>query len=340
MRAGLLGVSLTIALAAIAARAADGERSRARLELVRTPGTESCIEKRSLERDVERRLRRKVFQEPAGLLVEVRLARAENDWAAGIVLYDAHGRELGRRELDTEADDCSALDASLALVLALLVDSPPEPRPQPTQAPSETPATAAQTPERRPPPPPIVLPKDTFAPREPWRFIPALAFAAAVDRLPGFSFGPRAGVAFLPPRFLEFRLSVGLLVQGDKTEEGERFGGSFWLIDALAEICPLAYATPSVRLSGCVGQSVGRLSVTGFGFDRNGGEAAAADVVLTAGLSSWFLVARPFGVRLGLGGGFPLSRNSYGYKTPGGRLEIWQRGYVVGSGELGVGLEL
>jgi hypothetical protein len=341
MRAALLGVSLSIALVAIPARAAEGERSRARLDLVRTPGTEACIEKRGLERAVERRLRRKVFQEPAGLLVEVRIARTERDWIAGIVLYDAHRRELGRRELDTAAKDCSALDASLALVLALLVDSPPEPEPEPTETPPHTPAAPPTPPEPRPPPTPIVLPKDTFAPREPWRFVPTAAFAGAIDRLPGFAFGPRAGVAFLPPRFPEFRLSVGALLPYDETEEGERFGGSFWLVDALVEICPLGFGASAVRVSGCLGQSVGRLSVTGFGFDQNGVEAASLDLVLTAGLSSWFVIAGPFGVRLGLGAGFPLSRNSYGYRTPdGARLEFWQRGYVLGSGELAVGLEL
>ena len=341
MRAALLGVSLSIALLALTAGAAEGERSRARLDLVRTPGTEACIEKRGLERAVERRLRRKVFQEPAGLLVEVRIVRSEDNWLASIVLYDAQRRELGRRELDTAANDCSALDASLALVLALLVDSPPEPQPEPTEAPPGTPAVVPKPPEPRPAPTPIVLPKDTFAPREPWRFVPTAAFAGAIDRLPGFAFGPRAGVAFLPPRFPEFRLSVGLLLPYEKTEEGERYGGSFWLADALAEICPLGFGTSAVRVSGCLGQSVGRLSVSGFGFDENRDEAATLDLVLTGGLSSWFAVAGPLGVRLGLAAGFPLSRNSYGYTTPNGsRLEFWQRGYVVGSGELAVGLEL
>jgi hypothetical protein len=134
---------------------------------------------------------------------------------------------------------------------------------------------------------------------------------------------------------------VGALLPYDETEEGERFGGSFWLVDALVEICPLGFGTPAVRVSGCLGQSVGRLSVTGFGFDENRQETSTLDLVLTAGVSSWFAVAGAFGVRLGLATGFPLSRNSYGYRTPdGARLEFWQRGYVLGSGELAVGLEL
>ena len=121
--------------------------------------------------------------------------------------------------------------------------------------------------------------------------------------------------------------------------EGEEFGGRFWLLDALVELCPLAHETESVRLSGCVGQSAGRLSVTGFGFDEND-EEPGLDLVLTAGVSTFLMVAKPFGVTLGLGAGFPLSRNSYSARTAEGAVEVWQRGYVVGTGEIGVGLEL
>jgi hypothetical protein len=79
--------------------------------------------------------------------------------------------------------------------------------------------------------------------------------------------------------------------------------------------------------------------VTGFGFDEND-EEPGLDLVVTAGVSSFLMVARPFGVHLGLGAGFPLSRNAYSARTDEGAVEVWQRGYVVGSGEIGVGLEL
>jgi hypothetical protein len=337
MRAGLLGVSLSIAFGAISAEAGGAEHSLARLELRSAEGTESCMSKRELETAVERRLRRKVFREPAELLVEVRLARRGDAWTAELVLSDAQRRELGRRAFDTTAKDCSALDASLALVVALLVDSPPEP-PEP---PAETPAPAPVTTEKpRPRPTPIELPRDTFAPREPWRFVPTLSFSAAFERLPGFAFGPRAGVAFLPPHFSEFRVSVGGLLPREKTDESGEFGGRFWLVDALFELCPLEHATRAVRLSGCLGQSVGRLGVTGFGLDETE-EEPALDMVVTAGVSAWLLVAGPFGVRLGLGAGFPLNRNSYfATAADGSRVEVWKRGFVVGNGEVGVGVEL
>ena len=339
MRQALLGVLLAVALGVTDAQASDKERLRARLELDSGEKTSSCMTKRELERAVERRLRRKVFQEPAELDVKVRFTRAEKSWKVELALSDVQGRELGRRSLDTEANDCSALDASLALVVALLVDSPPEP-PEPPPPPAETPLPADKP---RPPAPPatsIEVPKETFAPREPWRFVPTLSVSAAYDRLPGFAFGPRAGIAFLPPHFPEFRVSVGALLPTEESHESGEYGARFWLIDALFELCPLAHSGPSGRISACIGQSVGRLSVSGFGFDENDDEPGL-DLVVTAGVSSFFRVAGPLGGFLGLGAGFPLSRNTYSARTAEGeRIEVWQRGYVVGTAEAGVGLEL
>jgi hypothetical protein len=336
MRHTLLAVSLPIVFGVTHAHASEKERLRARLELVSEEGTRSCMTKGELERAVERRLRRKVFHEAAELDVKVRFTRVEKTWKAELALWDVQGRELGRRALDTEAKDCSALDASLALVVALLVDSPPEPPPPPPETPTPT-----EKPKPPPPPPtPIEVPKDTFAPREPWRFVPTLSVSGAYDRLPGFAFGPRAGLAFLPPHFPEFRVSVGALLPREETHASGEFGGRFWLIDALFELCPLGHSSSSVRISGCIGQSVGRLSVSGFGFDEND-EEPGVDLVVTTGVSSFFVIARSFGAFIGLGAGFPLSRNSYSARTAEGeRIEVWQRGYVVGTAEAGVGLEL
>ena len=113
MRQALLAVSLPIVLGVTHAHASDKERLRARLELDSAEETSSCMTKRELERAVERRLRREVFREPAELDVKVRFTRVEKSWKAELVLSDVQGRELGRRALDTEAKDCSALDASL-----------------------------------------------------------------------------------------------------------------------------------------------------------------------------------------------------------------------------------
>jgi hypothetical protein len=344
MRFGFLRIALAVVLGVTSAGAADGERTTARLELIAPGEATSCIEKPELERAVERRLRRKVFREPAELLVDVRLARVATGWNAELVLFDAERRELGRRSLGTAAPDCSALDASLALVVALLVDSPPTPPPAPPPAEPAALAPSAAPPPPAPPPPPkptrIELPKDTYAPREPWHFVPTASVSAAYDRLPGFAYGPRAGLAILPPRFPELRVSAGVLLPREKTSGSAESGGRFWLVDAAFELCPLVHRSGPLRVSGCLGQSIGRLTVSGVGFDENS-EEPGLDFVVTAGASGFIALAGPVGLVLGLGVGLPLSRNAYSAKNADGeRVLVWQRGWVVGSGEVGLGVEL
>jgi hypothetical protein len=339
MRCGFARAFVAIALVAGIARAED-EHSSARLELRAPTGANSCIEKNELEADVERRLRRTVFREPAELIVDVRVERETNGWAAELVLYDTERRELGRRSLDSPAPECSDLDASLALVVALLVDAPPAPPPEATPEPAP-PTAAAVPPAPKPAPPtPSKPPTERRAPSEPWRFVPMLSVFGAYDRIPGFAFGPRAGVVFLPQRFPEFRVSVGALLPREETIGSEEAGGRFWLLDAAFELCPLGHHDASLRVSGCVGPSVGRLAVSGIGFDEND-EVAAIDIVLSAGILSFVRLAGRFGLIVGVGGGVPLTRNSYSAKLADGeRVEVWQRGFFVASGEVGAGLEL
>src|SRR6478609_82831 len=151
----------------------------ARLELQKGPGTEGCLDQRSLSHAVESRLRRRAFREdvPATLFVKIAITRDRAAWSALLTMHDGSGAFLGRRSLTTEAADCSALHDSLALVVALLVDSPPPPTAEEDEVPtapaltqSAAPVTAAPptttNSEAKPAsekPSPIVLPPDTPA---------------------------------------------------------------------------------------------------------------------------------------------------------------------------------
>src|SRR5262245_30255859 len=120
--------ALALSFVTLFPRAGRAEPPRvlvATLEVQKDAGTERCIEKPELAKAVEARLARPVFdvRNPPDLKVRLHLARpSPNEWRGDITLLDATGNELGRRELVTKARDCSALDASVALVIALLVD--------------------------------------------------------------------------------------------------------------------------------------------------------------------------------------------------------------------------
>jgi hypothetical protein len=194
---------------------ADVERVLvAELAVEKAPGAERCIEKAALASAVETRLGRRVFdvRRPPDLDVKVRLGRPRpNEWRAELVLLDLNGNELGRRELVTKARDCSALDASIALVLALLVDAPPNLPPPEPAAESDSPAPPAEPAPAPPQPPrpaaPLVLPSDTFAPREPGRVALSVSAATVVGVAPRPLFGAAVTLGFRPPRLLGFRVS-------------------------------------------------------------------------------------------------------------------------------------
>ena len=106
---------------------AEAPAPTATLDVNRAEGAESCLEATALQTAVERRLERSVFVPPGRSAVGVKLhfeRRADRTFVAEVELLDRHGTPLGRRELKTRAAHCSALDDSLALVVALLVDSP------------------------------------------------------------------------------------------------------------------------------------------------------------------------------------------------------------------------
>src|SRR6187402_343119 len=100
------------------------------LSVTHGQGTADCATHAQLSSAVERRLKRRVFvpAEQAALRVDVAFSKRGEDIEAKILLADEQGRSRGTRSLLTSSH-CSALDDSLALSVALLVDEPPEPPP-------------------------------------------------------------------------------------------------------------------------------------------------------------------------------------------------------------------
>src|SRR5258706_2877888 len=98
------------------------------LSVERGPGAEACLDESQLKRSVERRLKRSVFvsEADASLRLRVSFSAHDGELEARIELSNIDGTPRGTRSLVTTGH-CSALDDSLALSVALLVDEPPEP---------------------------------------------------------------------------------------------------------------------------------------------------------------------------------------------------------------------
>ena len=192
-------LGLLVALAAVAvaprARAATADPVHAALEWHRLPGGQSCSDAATLERAVESRLGRKIFvaRNAADVVVIARIgpARRGTGWVIDLELRTASGQVIGTRELTTGDPSCSALDPSVALVVALMGDIPKSDVPAPAPAPA--PKRAVPRPER---PTPIRLPVE---PARAWRVQVEVAATGAIGVLPGAIAGVSLGWGLEPP---------------------------------------------------------------------------------------------------------------------------------------------
>jgi hypothetical protein len=338
------------------ARAKSKLSASARLELTKGPGTERCLDQQSLARAVELRVQRRAFRldVPATLYVKIAIVRDRGTWSALLTMHDGSGASLGQRSLVTEAHDCSALDDSLALVVALLVDAPPVPE-SASQAPQPSTQTtpSAETARNAQPAPspevisvappeglPIRLPRDTPAPRQPWRLQLAAEGSGAIGVLPGFAPGIELGFGAKAPTLPELRVFAGWYVEREQRRPAQDAGARFDLGYVGLEICPVEGQFGVTVWFLCAGQSLGRLRVSAFGFDENSTSNHLSYALLVRG-GVQLAFASHWAARLGIRAEAPLNRGVFGYGTPdGGQQGLFRPSPIAAVLDLGVVVQL
>ena len=119
-----------------------------------------CIQPGELAEKVEQQVGRPLFGANPELRIEghVRPGTPPAKWAARLTLLDAAGTVLGTRDVTGEKASCRAIDESLVLVIALMIDTK-------VKEPA-TPPPVVEKPATPPPPPPALvkhLPTDDFS---------------------------------------------------------------------------------------------------------------------------------------------------------------------------------
>lgn len=207
-----------------------------------TPVGRHCILQRDLERGVEALLAREVFvpSDRADERVDGSIAHTEDGWRVTLTLETHTGHALGVRELSSPDEDCSQLNRALIVVLATLIDAPPEPERPPAQSP---------------------VPADAFG----------FGLAAAVSRSlqPTAAVGVSALGKFAPSRaWPAFWLEAqGFLPQTLRNNAG--LGGRFQAFQTTLSACPQMFHLESVDLAACAGAQLGWLRATGLGLAPN-----------------------------------------------------------------------
>lgn len=308
-------------------------------------GAEACLDARRLERSVERRLKRRVFVPPAeaDLRFVITFEKHGGEIEARIELASIDGTPRGTRSLVTSSH-CSALDDSLALSVALLVDQPPDPEPPlpPPSAPRSGPTAGAQpetpappavvTPPRRKPTP-IHIPDDVAAPREPLHVSAGVSALGTWGLLPGIDPALALYLELVPRHFYP----VVLQGEGFWPAEAERdvaAGARFRLFRAGLLVCPPVVEASRSVLSVCAGQKLGFIRAGGFGFDHNRDERRLT-FALSLGAEGKLRLFPAVSVRGYLGAEVPVVRDRF---ASGGRnsTDLFQPSPVAAAAEIGL----
>jgi hypothetical protein len=271
----------------------------------------------------------------ADVLVEVQVKPRDGapGFAANLTLRAQSGNWLGARELQTDSARCSGLDEPLSLVLALMIDIPKDELPPPAEQPADTPPPAPRVLRVPAPPPPV---RETVSKREPLRVELGVSGVITVGLLPDVALGARASVLVRPPQF--WPVEFGALMYRDAEATAADGGSEFEAAGADISVCPLLGDVGRVRVLGCVLQSLGRLRVSGFGFDENRKHSRfyalfGARARLSYPLTSWLAG------RLSASAEVPATRDDFYFvDAEGQRHRVFRSALVAGSGELGMEL--
>lgn len=316
----------------------------ARVEVRRALGTEICLDEDRLVAMIERRLRRRVFDETRNAELELLVEFRKTDgWNARVALADSKGL-LGTRELSTRARHCSALDDSLALVIALLVDTPPK-RPEPELEPegavrSTLKPNATASPRQVTPFTPITLPEDTYASREPSRFDLSVSASVLAFVLPSLTPGIECRVGLKLPRGPWLRFTGELYPTAEKSLAGSSNGAQFSLVRAGFELCGWTASSFGVVAELCAGQRVGQLRASGVGFDLNQ-ETSRLYYSLVAGGNALVPLGSMGGLVAGLHLEVPFTRDEFtARQNAPENIRIFKASPVGGIAAVGFRLEL
>jgi hypothetical protein len=303
-------------------------RTHFSLSWVRLPGAEDCLSAKNLSRAVETRLHRPALGAPSATDVAIEGFVEKTDaetFHAVVTISDAHGKLIGKREL--EKPECRDMDDPLALAIALMID--PDAAFSPTAAPAH--------PRER-----LAVPA---APRKPWK--PPPSFGGFVSAGVAFGFGnlPETAegawllAAVEPPGL--FPLEIGAHLFLDQTilpSPNIKVAFTRATLDAFA--CPLDRRVDIVGLGACAGVQAGTMTAAGV---EQGGLAEYRGAVVDAAAHGHLdiLFARRFALRFMPALGVSLIRDTINYRHEDKTLtQVFRLPAVYGEASVGFGVKL
>lgn len=276
----------------------------------------------------------------AELSIEGRIEpRSKRGYVAVVSVDDRSGRPLGSRKLATSRADCRALDQTVALAIALMVDPDAALSRKPARQAAAPPPVSAPRPrviEKRVPvyvPVPIERPPPALRPN--WRGDVFAAVSAGAGYLPNPSLAAVGGASLEPPHFVSLEAVVTVfLPQQEPAPRGATV--SFFLAKMGLFVCPLSRRGQTLAGRVCGGTEGGIMIATGHGFDADhAGVRPQFAVAARARLSVKIL--GPLALAGALSGSIPLEREQFVYhEASGTQVKLFRVPAVEAQGEIGL----
>jgi hypothetical protein len=306
--------------------------ARAYIWTADTAGSD-CSTELQLKAAVSRQLHREVFEQLANadLIARIVFAQTAGGWSAEVHLTTTSGQDLGQRRISSHAAQCSALNDSLALVVALMVDL--------TR--SEVAARAAAF---SPAPAADVHGRTSQSQRAEnqsnnRRAVVTLRGILEDGQLPRLGWGGSLSTEIMWSSRLSTELSVSALT-AHALEDGVAAEARFSLYRMELGFCLAAADRTFGSLHICAGPEVGLMRALGSGYLANRTTASPLINPFVKAMSAWWLTSN-LGLQFGLGMAVPLIRDRYyAVRADGSEALLFKPAIVVPFLHIGVALGL
>ena len=297
-------------------RAIAAEFANVRLER-ESSSSSDCATVESTASNVEQRLRRRVFltQAVTDLSVRVNYSQTPGTFYADVQLYSAKGRVLGHRTLSALGQDCSVLDDSVSLVMALMVDMTRDE----VREKSEARMVVDTSDVSIPAPAPHRTERSNSV---------AFQLVGSSGMVPNVGLGGRIAVELRIFGGVSLEAGVSSLVPmvfHDAPNRGAKF--NFLAVDLGA--CGAIAKNPNGTVALCMGSELGLEVVRGFGYLVSAGGRSLMINPYTK-LQGSYWIGPKFGVKVAMGAALPTHREEfYATRSEGAKVRLFEAYPVV-----------
>ena len=264
-------------------------------------------------------------------------------------MSDASGAVLGRREIASAEASCHALDAPLALVLAVMIDPDASARTEQQAAPAQVEPARASMPAPAPAPaPPRVIVRERVVvreapsrtPPEPWRVDAEAGVALLLGAVPGAGVGALVSATLEPPGFWQL-VADGLITLPSRADVRGGVGGAdVWLALGGLSLCPVYGRVSRVGLAACAGVQVGTVRVEPVDLAAPADQEQLLVNLAARALARW-RIAGPLVVRAAVLLAVPFVRDEFTYRQGDGtERPLFRMSPLAGGLELALGVQV